>query len=121
MATSLSYEEMLSQLQGLLGSDVGVVMVLTLAGKQRPVGLLSGELRFGQPVDLQSIFSEVADPDDFPEGEAVIFFVGDGARSCFVVRRDDFKRGTLDDEGALNYETGKLRIGIIPGPDTRGG
>jgi hypothetical protein len=109
---ALSYEDFLAEIQALLGEQVSVVFVLELAGHQRPVGMFSGELRLGQEVDLRQLFAQWRGGVDFPSGEAILFFVGDEMNSCFVVRRDDFKHGSRDDNGLLAYRTGKLSIGI---------
>lgn len=109
-AIPLTYEQMLSELRGLLGSEVAVVLELMIARRQHPLATFSGELRLGQAVDLERLF---ADHEGFPPGEAVLFFVGEARGSCFALRKADFKFGRRD-ETLLSFMTGKVTTGVIP-------
>jgi hypothetical protein len=103
----LEYEEMLVALLGLLGQEVAVHIELILESRPRPLAMLYGKLRRGEIADLTTVDGQ---PTGWHSGEAILFFVGE---SFFVMRKDDFKRGSLI-EGLLMFAAGKTRIAVIP-------
>jgi hypothetical protein len=112
VAQNLSYEEMLSQLQGLLGIDVTVNVQVRIAGRFTPIVMLAGVLQAGVAADLSAFEGE---PTSMPGGESVLFWVGSDTTAepcCFIVRKNDYKLGCRTEEG-LEFRTGRVRVGII--------
>jgi hypothetical protein len=100
----LDYEAMLSELLGLIGQEVVVVIDMRFDRQRRPLASLYGELKRGKPDDLMF---EGAPIPGYPRGEAILFYVGD---AYFIIRKDDFKRGRREEDAALVFEAGRARI-----------
>ena len=111
MADELDYEAMLSELQGLLGRHVFVVLEVHDDRGKRPLGAIRGNLVVAEAGDLDEI-------GNYPDGEYVAFFVGDEKafgvpKSFLFVSPLDFKRGQRE-SGILSFENGRARTSIVP-------
>lgn len=112
-ARTLTYEDMLGELQALLGRFVAVWLTVTIAGEEHPVGMLQGTLRRAVDTDFSKLPDGTATP--FPAGELMLFSVGDPppVGGIFFVTRDRFRLGRKATNGDLSFMTGHLRTGII--------
>jgi hypothetical protein len=110
---ALDYEQMLNELLGLIGTTVLVWIQLRYQQQARPLGILFGELRRGEPTDLSRVGVQLP-----PGDEAIGFVVGE---AIFFMRRHDFKRGRRDPhDGALIFEAGRSLIKLGPVPEETG-
>lgn len=116
-ARSLTYEEMLSELQALLAEFVAVWFTVMVAGEQHPVGMIQGTLRRAADADLSRLPDGT--PTPFPAGELMLFSVGEPpAGGIFIVSRERYRLGRKDNSGDLSFMTGRVRIGIIRPDDS---
>jgi hypothetical protein len=106
----LGYEEMLSELHGLLGHKVNVALGVIIAGQLTPAALLSGTLTLGHDGDL-SMISGV--PTGVPGGESVVFYLDHG-HGCFIIRQDDYTDGGWSEEGGVESYVGPSRTTVWP-------
>jgi hypothetical protein len=108
----LTYAEMLSELQGLLGREVSVAISVRMARQRRPIAMLFGVLLDGQVGDL-SWYEGAA--IGYPSGEALFFNVNG---SVFLIRAADFKLGRRYTTGDLSFEIGRVEfmVGLLRAP-----
>jgi hypothetical protein len=105
MVMTLTYEEMLAELLGLIGQEVVVVIDMRFDRQRRPLASFHGVLKGGELSGL----TFGGTPIGYPPGEAILLRVGQG---FFVMRKDDFKHGRREEEDVLGFEVGRARIVI---------
>lgn len=111
---SVTYEQMLSELQALLGTRVAVLLVLNLPVlRERPVVFMTGVLRYGDT----DVFREL--PSTFTEGEWIQFALGDKPSQSadlgsFFMHPDDFESGVKYDDGTLGFRVGNAVVSVSP-------
>ena len=102
---TLTYEEMLTELLGLIGQKVVVLIDMRFDRQRRPLASFHGVLKRGQLSDL----TVEGRPIGYPLGEAILFHVG---HAYFIMRKDDFKHGRREDDDVLVFEVGRAQIVI---------
>jgi len=106
----LSYNQMLGELNQLLGEFVAVSFSVSAAG-ERPLGLMAGRLGRAEVTDLSALGLKGA---HLPPGESLQFMVttADQVAGHFLVTKATFKVGRKYEDGALSFMSGWATITI---------
>lgn len=108
---TLDYDQMLAELDALIGKWVSVEFFVQLAQRRRPLGMVCGVLARREAIDLNAQQEAILGNARLTDMD--VFLVGDMA-GVFVLRRADYKHGRRRDE-VLILDVGKASISIASG------
>jgi hypothetical protein len=106
--SELSFEQTLEALLGLVGRPV-LVLFSGVAGSPFIAGVVAGRLDRGE---LDRRLQEVLLRGDDAKVETLFFHVG-SRQSGFVLRPDEFERGSWQGEGQLVVQLGNCVVSVL--------